>query len=121
MKTLIFTLVCFVLSGITSINLAYGQEVQSIALTKKGELRIPAESDLGQSFRLDLSHMEFKTDLEMIEYIRTKSGDLHLMRAVPHEKAAILYLKANERPDWTDVEWNDYLKNQQQAEFNNKK
>jgi hypothetical protein len=94
---------------ITASSHAQSTSLTAATLSDKGGLQLPSNKPLSGSYSFDLSKYTFNSDLEMLEFLSTKSGDDYFVRAQTENKRGILVLDINAHPGWTIVEWNKRL------------
>ncbi len=88
---------------------AGAQDVATAQLNTDGVIQLPADSEVQNMYQIDVSHMNFADDMDMIAFFRPYSCDLFTVRANPSSGVVALGLQLRGREDWTVQQWNSAL------------
>lgn len=100
--------ICSALALLLTATPGQAQE-KTATLHQDGRVEIPAEEITNGAYEIDISMMGFHEERQAIEYFRAHSGTSHFYRPVLTQNKAVLYLKRKTHPEWSAVQWNDYL------------
>lgn len=88
---------------------AGAQEVDAAQLNAEGVIKLPVDGEVKNMYYLDVSHMTFSSDMDMIDFFRPYSCDLFTVRANPGSGIVSLGLQLRGREDWSVQQWNSAL------------
>jgi len=88
---------------------ASAQNHPSATLSDTGIVQIPAGQPIAPTYLVDLSHLDFSSDQQMIDWVGGKSAEGFAMRAIPHMNKAVLMLDCQDHPQWSCTDWNGLL------------
>lgn len=100
--------------GFTLVLLFFGltagaQDVATAQLSSEGVIQLPDDGAVQNMYKIDVSHMSFTDDMDMIDFFRPYSCDLFTVRANPSSGVVALGLQLRGREDWTVQQWNSAL------------
>jgi hypothetical protein len=92
-----------------SAGAASAQNLPTAGLTPDGVIQLPANQPIAEKYFVDLSHLEFSSDEQMMKSVGELSGEGFVLRALPHLDKAVLMLECGAHPSWTCTDWNGLL------------
>lgn len=85
----------------------HAQTPTIIKLNEDGVIRLPEHQAIQKTYYLDVSHLNFQNDDELIAFVKDKYGESYLLRASSNPKTVIMVLKIPENPSRTKEQWRD--------------
>jgi hypothetical protein len=79
------------------------------ALSTAGILQLPTNVALASAYQVDISHMQFATEKQAVEFFAShKLADV-VVRPIFSENVAVVMLQLQKHPSWTVEQWNAHL------------
>ncbi|MFN8864783.1 MAG: hypothetical protein ACK5W1_10740 [Flavobacteriales bacterium] len=92
-----------------SAGAASAQNFPTAGLTPGGVIQLPANQPVAENYFVDISHLNFSSEEQMMKSVCNMSGDGYVLRALPHLDKAMLMLEQRAHPTWTCTDWNGLL------------
>lgn len=87
----------------------HAQTPPVIKVSNDGIIRLPEHQAVQNTYYLDVSHLDFQNDDDLIAFVKDKYGDSYLLRASSNPKTVIMVLKIPENPGRTKEQWRDKI------------
>jgi hypothetical protein len=84
-------------------------EMPNAELTSDGIIQLPVGQPLNATYLIDMSHLSFSSDEEMMAFFASRAGENYFVRAIPHLNKAIVHVQSQKNPNWNVDQWNAHL------------
>lgn len=100
---MVVMILCFSLTSVAQ------AEPPMASLTQAGIVQLPAGEPLSETYLIDVSHMDFGSDQQMVAFFAERITDDYIVRAIPQSNQAFLALNVKKNANWTVAQWNARL------------